>query len=436
MATISLFWHRRDLRFEDNVGLAAALQAEHPVVPLFIFDPEILDKLENRQDARVTFIYDEVERLRQEAKAAGGSFLVRYGHPVQVMQQLLKELDVAAVYTNHDYEQYAATREAAVKKLLDQHSVAFHTFKDQVIFEKDELLTKGGLPYKIYGPYKRSWLARLTEQDYQASPSASHLEKLAAVKAGHHPTLQELGFERSQEPFPDRKLTQHTLEHYAATRDLPARDSTSRLGLHLRFGTVSIRKLVQRALAAHSDIWLSELIWRDFFMQLLWHFPHTATQSYDPKLRDIRWRNNEAEFQAWCAGRTGFPLIDAGMRQLNATGFMHNRVRMAAASFLIKNLLIDWRWGEAYFAEKLLDYEMASNVGNWQWVAGTGADSQPWFRVFSPDAQLAKFDKQHAYVKQWVPEFGTARYPAPIVEPAASRDRALAAYRASRERHS
>lgn len=432
---VSLFWHRRDLRFQDNAGLAAALQGEQPVVPLFIFDPEILDKLENRQDARVMFIFDEVQRLVEEAKEAGGTMLVRYGKPEKVFADLLKELDVAAVHTNHDYEPYAATRDQAVTELLAKHQIPLHTYKDQVVFEKDEVQTKTSQPYKIYGPYKRAWLARLTEDDYRPHPSADHLNKLARVPAGARPTLADMGFERSPEHIPGRRLVTRTLEQYADTRDLPARDSTSRMGLHLRFGTVSIRHLVQRALEAKAEIWLSELIWRDFFMQLLWHFPHTAHESYDPKLRDIKWRNNEDEFRAWCEGRTGYPLIDAGMRQLNATGFMHNRVRMATASFLIKNLLIDWKWGEAYFAEKLLDYEMASNVGNWQWVAGTGADSQPWFRIFSPDSQLAKFDKQHAYVKQWVPEFGTPRYPKPLVEHPATRDRALAAYRASRDLH-
>ncbi|MFD2788004.1 cryptochrome/photolyase family protein [Hymenobacter rubripertinctus] len=431
---VSLFWHRRDLRFQDNAGLTAALQGEYPVVPLFIFDPEILDKLDNRQDARVTFIYDEVQRLIEEAEAAGGTMLVRYGRPADVFGQLLKELDVAAVHTNHDYEPYAKTRDAAVTELLKNHHVPLHTYKDQVIFERDEVLTKSGQPYKIYGPYKRTWLDKLTEADYHAHTSANHLDKLARVQSGPRPTLADMGFERSSEEIPGRRLYARMLDDYADTRNLPARDSTSRLGLHLRFGTVSIRHLVQRAVEEKSEVWLSELIWRDFFMQLLWHFPFTATESYDPKLRDIQWRNNEDEFRAWCEGRTGYPLIDAGMRQLNATGFMHNRVRMATASFLCKNLLIDWRWGEAYFAEKLLDYEMSSNVGNWQWVAGTGADSQPWFRIFSPDSQLAKFDKQHAYVKQWVPEFGTGRYPKPLVDHPATRDRALAAYRASRDR--
>ena len=432
---VSLFWHRRDLRFQDNAGLTAALKGEYPVVPLFIFDPEILDDLDNRQDARVMFIYDEVQRLTEEAEASGGTMLVRYGKPEKVFTELLKELDVAAVHTNHDYEPYAKTRDAAVTELLKKHDIPLRTYKDQVIFERDEVLTKSGQPYKIYGPYKRTWLDQLSEGDYHAHTSANHLDKLARVEPGPRPTLADMGFERSPEDIPGRRLYASMLDDYAATRDFPAQDSTSRLGMHLRFGTVSIRHLVQRAVEEKAEVWLSELIWRDFFMQLLWHFPFTATESYDPKLRDIEWRNNEDEFRAWCEGRTGYPLIDAGMRQLNATGFMHNRVRMATASFLCKNLLIDWRWGEAYFAEKLLDYEMSSNVGNWQWVAGTGADSQPWFRIFSPDSQLAKFDKQHTYVQQWVPEFGTKDYPKPVVDHPATRDRALAAYRASRDRN-
>ncbi|MBC6699040.1 cryptochrome/photolyase family protein [Hymenobacter puniceus] len=436
---ITLFWHRRDLRVHDNVGLTAALQSGHPVVPLFIYDREILDLLPSRQDARVTFIYDQVERLGQETAQAGGNFLAFYGRPLEVFAQLLAEYEVAAVYTNEDYEPYAAERDAAVAAVCAQHGASFQALKDQVIFAKNELLGKSGKPSKIFGAYRKAWLEKLQDSDLQAKPSAAlftaaNLAKLPDAPA--RPTLLEMGFEEFRQEVPAAELPAETLvRNYHLTRNSPGRvDSSTRRSVHLRFGTLSVRELMRQAQALNPKL-LAELIWRDYFMMLLWHFPFTATESYDPRLRHVPYRNNEEEFRAWCEGRTGYPLVDAGMRELNATGYLPNRARIAAAGFLVKHLLIDWRWGDRYFADKLLDYDMSQNVGNWQWMAGTGAVAAPWFRVYSPQSQLDTYDPELTYVKRWVPEYGTAAYPAPIVDHKFARERAIetlrAAYRAA-----
>lgn len=425
---LSIFWFRRDLRLEDNAALYKALRSGYPVLPIFIFDKLILDKLDDKQDARVTFIYETVSELRKELEANGGTLLVRYGDPVGILRDLIEERDVSAVYANHDYEPYARERDDQVQQLLEKQGIAFHTYKDQVIFERDEIMTGSGTPYKVYTPYKNAWLKKFKDDMLTPYPSQLHLDKLAKIKAGAIPSLKEMGFRKSDLEVPKQKLSKTVLEEYAAKRDLPALDATTHVSPYLRFGLVSVRSMVSKAFR-HSDTWLQELIWREFFMQLLYHFPESATESFAPKFRHIRWRNNENEFQKWCEGKTGFPLVDAGMRQLNATGFMHNRVRMVVASFLVKDLLIDWRWGEAYFAEKLFDYEMSSNVGNWQWAAGTGADAQPYFRVFNPNSQVDKFDRHKVYIRRWVPEFETSDYPEPMVDHAMARDRAVSAFK-------
>lgn len=427
---LSIFWFRRDLRLHDNTGLHEALRSGHPILPVFIFDKQILDKLDDEQDSRITFIYDTVSRLRRELEANGGTLKVVYGEPLQVFKELIETHKITSVYANHDYEPYAQERDQAIGSLLKEHNSAFYTYKDQVVFERDEIMTGSGTPYKVYTPYKNAWLKKFKEKQPVSYPSEQHLDKLAQIDSGAIPTLHEMGFNKSAIQVPQPILTPSLLENYGAKRDLPALDATSHVSAYLRFGLLSVRQLVTQALS-HSDVWLQELIWREFFMQLLYHFPESAIESFATKFREIRWRNNEDEFARWCEGRTGFALVDAGMRQLNATGFMHNRVRMVVASFLVKDLLIDWRWGEAYFAEKLLDYEMASNVGNWQWAAGTGADAQPYFRVFNPDNQVAKFDKEKAYIRQWVPEFDTPAYPIPMVDHALARDRAVAAFKKS-----
>ncbi|NVO85797.1 cryptochrome/photolyase family protein [Hymenobacter terrestris] len=436
---VVLFWHRRDLRIHDNAGLAAALQSGYPVVPLFIYDREILDLLPSRQDARVTFIYDQVERLGAETTAAGGSFLAFYGRPLEVLTQLLGQHEVATIYTNEDYEPYAAERDGAVAALARQHGAEFYAFKDQVIFAKSELLGKSGKPARTFGSYRKAWLEKVQDADLQAKPSAELFTaaNLAALPdAPPRPTLAEMGFERCEQFVPANELPAESLvRDYHNTRDRPGLvNSSTRRSVHLRFGTLSVRELMRQAQEFNPKL-LAELVWRDYFMMLLWHYPGTATESFDPRLRQVPYRNNEDEFAAWCAGQTGYPLVDAGMRELNATGYMPNRARITAAGFLVKHLLIDWRWGDQYFADHLLDYDMSQNVGNWQWMAGTGVVAAPWFRVYSPQSQLETYDPDLAYVKQWIPEYGTPAYPAPIVEHKFARQRAIdtlrAAYRAA-----
>ncbi|MET4108178.1 deoxyribodipyrimidine photo-lyase [Hymenobacter sp. UYP22] len=434
---ISLFWHRRDLRFEDNAGLAAALQAEEPVLPLFIYDKTILDKLEP-EDARLTFIFDQVERLADEAHAAGGGLVARYGKVLDVFRQLLKDYDVAAVYTNEDYEPYATERDAAVAELLQKHGAELRSFKDQVIFAKDEVLTKNGKPHKVFGAYSKAWQAQMKPEDFKPHPSARLLKKenlaqpLAADKT--RPTLQKMGFKRHEQYTVPAKLPPPAVvKDYDKTRDTPALErGTTRMSVHLRFGTVSIRSLMQQAEKLNEKL-LNEMIWRDFFMMLLWHFPNTATEAYDPKMRHLPYRDAPKEYKAWCEGRTGQPFVDAGMRQLNETGYIHNRARIVAAGYLVKHLFIDWTLGEHYFSEKLLDYDMSNNVGNWQWMAGTGAVAAPWFRVYNPETQQKQYDPDLAYIKEWVPEYGTDKYPKPLVDLKEGRDRAIEAIRKGRK---
>ena len=434
---ICLFWHRRDLRIHDNAGLAAALESGLPVLPLFIYDSDILDRLPEKADARLTFIYDEVEGLAAATEAAGGTFLARHGKPLAVFEALLKEFEIGAVHTNEDYEPYARERDAAVGELLAKQGVELHQYKDQVVFAKDEVMTKIGTPPKVFGAYLKTYLARLTPEMLLPYGSADAFKKANLHHAGaahaKRPTLETMGFERGGQLTTKAELPpEKVVRNYHLTRNTPANDhGTTRESVHLRFGTLSVREVLRQAEALNKKL-TAEIIWRDFFMMLLWHYPHTATESYDPKMRLVPYRNNEAEFAAWCEGRTGYPLVDAGMRELNATGYMPNRVRMTVAGFLTKHLFIDWRWGEKYFADKLFDYEMANNVGNWQWMAGTGAISAPWFRVYSPESQLEKVDPDLKYVKRWVPEVGTAAYVKPIVDHKFARERSVEAIRAAR----
>jgi deoxyribodipyrimidine photo-lyase len=426
---ISVFWFRRDLRLEDNVGLSKALEAGRPVLPLFVFDTEILSELELKQDARLEFIHQEVMLLHEQLKAKGSGMLVKVGKPIEVWAQLLREFQITAVFTNEDYEPYARQRDGEVKDLLASKNASFQAFKDQVIMAPGEVLKDDGKPYTIYTPFANRWRKQFTEVALAEAQSAKLLSRCLQDSFPSPPSLTDLGFAPAGIPFPPRWPSEATLQQYHQQRDLPAVDlGTSRMGLHLRFGTVSVRKLVAYALKLNQT-YLGELIWREFFMQILHHFPQVVQQSFKPQYDRIQWLNNPDEFERWCQGRTGFPLVDAGMRELNATGHMHNRVRMVVASFLCKDLLIDWRWGEAYFASRLLDYELASNNGNWQWAAGTGCDAAPYFRIFNPDAQMKKFDPQGKYVMRWVPEFGTPAYPKPMVDHSMARDRCLAAYK-------
>lgn len=424
---IHIFWFRRDLRLDDNAGLYHALKSDMPVLPLFIFDTEILDKLEDKNDKRVVFIHQEISRLSKQLQDYGSDLLVKVGKPLEVWEALLKEYSIEKVYTNHDYEPYAQQRDRAVEKLCQSHDCAFLSFKDQCIFEKNEVLKDDGKPYTVFTPYSKKWLAKLNDFYLKSYPTLKYLKNLHPFKTSI-PSLADIGFKDTSFKEPKRSATEELLYNYAQKRDFPSVEGTSRLGMHLRFGTISIRKLATQA-QKHSAVYLSELIWREFYMMILFHFPHVVDYSFKPQYDKVKWVNDEKLFEKWCAGNTGYPIVDAGMRQLNETGFMHNRVRMITASFLIKHLLIDWRWGEAYFGQKLLDYDLAANNGGWQWAASSGCDAAPYFRVFNPTLQMEKFDPKLEYVKKWVPEYGTSAYPQPIIDHDFARKRVIEVYK-------
>lgn len=428
MNKIAVFWLRRDLRLTDNHGLFQALNSGLPVLPVFIFDPNILGKLSDKNDARVSFIYHEVQKIKRETEKAGSSLKVFHALPLEAFQQLIQQYEIAAVFTNNDYEPYAIQRDSAVQTFLKSKGIEFHAFKDHIIFEGGEIRKDNGEPYTVFTPYSKKWKQVLGDNPVQEFSSEKYLNRFIKTGPFDFPELKEIGFEPGRIQPPPQEIPENIIRDYAKTRDFPAVLGTSKLGVHLRFGTISIREVTRKALEL-SEVFLNELIWRNFFMDILWHFPQVETRAFKPKYDFIAWRNDEKEFERWCRGETGFPLVDAGMRELNETGFMHNRVRMVTASFLTKHLLIDWRWGEAYFAEKLLDFELASNNGNWQWAAGCGCDAAPYFRVFNPEAQQKKFDPQGKYILKWVPEYGTSRYPQPIVEHTFARERVLSVYK-------
>ena len=427
---MSVFWFRRDLRIDDNVGLYHALKSGNKVLPIFIFDSEILEKLPSKKDARLEMIHTALGKLSDAMMENKCNVGMYHGKPKAVFEKLLEKYSVKKVFTNHDYEPYAKNRDEEIKNLLKKKGVAFETFKDQVIYEKSEITKDDGTPYRVYTPYSKKWIIRMRADGIPNYESEYNLDNLAPIKQPQL-ELKDLGFEKTDRPYPKYVLNRAIIGNYEATRDYPALDQTSRTGCHLRFGTLSIRKMVSDAAMANNHTFLKELIWREFFMQILWHFPSTAKKSFKPKYERIEWLNNEDDFKKWCEGKTGYPLVDAGMRELNETGFMHNRVRMLTGSFLCKHLLIDWRWGEAYFAQKLLDYEQSSNVGNWQWVAGCGVDSSPYFRIFNPTQQIKKFDNKMRYIQKWVPEFQEPTYPKPIIEHKFARERCLKTYRAA-----
>ncbi len=416
----AIFWFRRDLRLEDNTALTKALLHEKEVIPLFIFDENITDELPEN-DPRISFIYKKLKEINERLNKTGHSILCLKGNPHQIWKQLILEYDISSVYINKDYEPYARQRDENIHSLLTASSIRMESFKDQVIFEENEILKNDGLPYTIFTPYKNKWLANFKELD-KAQPLTTDNFYTSNF---NFPSLEELGFTASKITVRDYDLS--IANSYGDTRDFPSVDGTSYLSPHLRFGTISIRQIIS-SLSGSYEVFLSELIWREFFMQILYHFPKVVSNNFRSKYDAIQWRNNEEEFKKWCDGNTGYPMVDAGMRQLNETGYMHNRVRMVTAGFLCKHLLIDWRWGEAYFATKLLDYDLSANNGNWQWAAGTGCDAAPYFRVFNPSEQLKKFDKQLDYVKKWVPEVLTQKYPQPMVEHKMARLRALEYY--------
>jgi deoxyribodipyrimidine photo-lyase len=425
--TISIFWFRRDLRLEDNTGLYHALKTGIPLVPLFIFDKNILDELEDPADRRVEFIHQNLMRIQEQLLSLGSTMDVRHGSPTAVFKELLEEYDVQAVYTNNDYEPYAKERDKDVSIILKREGITLFSYKDQVIFEKAEVVKSDGNPYTVFTPYSRSWKAKLNESAVASYPTGKFFSSFYQQRAKSIPSLEKIGFRLTNELFPPGKLTKEIIKNYKEQRDYPANDGTSRLSVHLRFGTISIRMLVKEVKEI-SETLLNELIWREFYQMILWHFPHVVGNAFKPAYDKIVWRNNEREFEAWCNGQTGYPIVDAGMRELNSTGFMHNRVRMVTASFLTKHLLIDWRWGEAYFAKKLLDFDLASNNGGWQWAAGSGCDAAPYFRIFNPALQTKKFDPGMKYIRKWVPEVDELYYPSPIVEHEFARKRCLQVY--------
>ena len=426
----AIYWLRRDLRLHDNHALYQALRSELPVIPIFIFDRNILEELP-RDDARVTFIHHTLNTLKQDLSKHGSDLKVYYGDPIEIYKEILSAYQVKVIYSNRDYEPYALTRDKKVRRLIEAEGGAYYDYKDHVITDRREILSNSDKPYTVFTPYKKKWLARLEEHGIQQYPSEQKLDHLAKLDRQPIITLDEMGFTRSSMSIPELTVAQGVIKNYDKTRDYPGIDNgTSRLGIHFRFGTISIREKALKAQQLNATF-LSELIWRDFYSQIIYNFPHVVDSAFRDKYDTISWRTDESDLQAWKDGQTGYPMVDAGMRELNATGHMHNRVRMVTASFLTKHLLINWRMGEAYFAEKLLDFDLSSNNGGWQWASGSGTDAAPYFRIFNPTSQLHKFDKELIYVKKWIPEYGTDAYPEPIVDHKYARQRCLDTYKAA-----
>jgi deoxyribodipyrimidine photo-lyase len=426
ISTINVFWFRRDLRLDDNAALYHALRKGKPVLPIFIFDKEILDKLEDASDRRVAFIHSVIIELQQQLIELNSSLEVFYGFPEDVFITLLHKYKIEQVFTNDDYEPYAKERDGKIKNILQNAGVSFHIYKDQVIFEKSEVLKDNGEPYTVFTPYSRRWKEKLSPFFLSSYPVKKYYNNFYSQAPKQIPELTDMGFKNTAYPFPSKELQDEIIKKYGDTRDFPGiKNGTSRLGVHLRFGTISIREVASIANSLNTT-YLNELIWREFYQMILWHYPKVGLgQAFKREFDKIEWRNNEDEFRKWCDGMTGYPIVDAGMRELNGTGFMHNRVRMVVASFLTKHLLIDWRWGEAYFAQRLLDYELASNNGGWQWAAGSGCDAAPFFRIFNPHLQTTKFDKSLDYINKWIPELNEFSYPQPMVIHEFARKRAL-----------
>jgi len=427
MDKISIFWFRRDLRLKDNHGLHRALESGKKVLPIFIFDEDILDLLENKSDKRVDFIVHALQTLNSFLKSKNKGIKIFKGKPLEIYKKLTKNYEIEAVYSNEDYEPYAIKRDQEIADFLASKNINFHQFKDQVIFHKDEIVKADKKPYTVYTPYSKLWLNEFQKVDLQGFPSEKKLDNLLEIPFEEF-KIEDIGFQKTDLTFEVPEADLHIIKTYEETRNFPAIKGTTQLGVHLRFGTISVRKLAKIA-KENNLTFLKELIWREFFMQILYHFPKVVNHSFKSKYDAIPWENNPEFLEKWKAGKTGFPIVDAGMRELNATGFMHNRVRMITASFLIKHLLTDWRIGEAYFAEKLMDYDLSANNGNWQWCASSGCDAAPYFRIFNPDEQQKKFDPDFKYIKKWIPEFGTKYYPKPIVEHKKAREKVLKVYK-------
>jgi deoxyribodipyrimidine photo-lyase len=426
---VNIFWFRRDLRLDDNIGLYHSLRDDIPVVPIFIFDSTILEKIKDTSDKRVALLYSFVLDLKKQLNKIETDLMIIHDSPERAWSKICDQFDVQNVYFNEDYEPSAMRRDDQVQDLLGRKNINVSTYKDQCIFSKNDILKKDGTPYTVYTPYKNKWLETLTPKNIMSINCKKYFKNFKHSNFNPPPTLAELGFENMEVPLVKKYIRKKSILEYDKTRDIPALDATTRLGHHLRFGTISVRKCAQIGRELNQT-WLSEIIWREFFMQIIFHFPHVIKGPFKEKYNRIKWLNKKSEFKKWCEGKTGYPLVDAGMRELNETGFMHNRVRMVTASFLIKDLLIDWRWGEKYFSEKLLDFDLSSNNGNWQWVAGTGCDSAPYFRIFNPDTQLKKFDPDFIYVKKWIPEYGSDLYPDKMIDHNFAYHRALLAYKA------
>ncbi len=431
--TVSIFWFRRDLRLNDNAGLQAALRNGNPVLPLFIFDTNILNELEDKDDRRVSFIHKHLFEIKTNLEDKGSSILVKHGKPAEVFREIISNYNIAKVYTNRDYEPYARERDKETEQLLNNNGIDFLSYKDQVIHEKDDVLKDDGSPYTVFTPYMKKWKNAISNQSFQQHPSEKNQDGFLKIEPLPFPSIIELGFENNPAHFPEKRIPFDIIETYDKTRDFPGITGTSRLSAHLRFGTISIREVMKIA-ADTNETWYNELIWREFYMMILWQYPYVVKKPFRKVYENIVWRNNEEEFDKWCSGKTGYPLVDAGMRQLNETGYMHNRVRMVTASFLTKDLLTDWRWGEAYFANKLLDYELSSNNGGWQWAAGTGVDAAPYFRIFNPESQQKKFDPELHYIRKYIPEYHTDDYPDPIVNHKEARKRTLKTYQEALKR--
>jgi deoxyribodipyrimidine photo-lyase len=455
-APITIFWFRRDLRLVDNRGLFKALKSSDHVLPLFVFDTDILSTLP-KNDHRITFIYDSLQAMHLKLQQKGRGILVKHGRPVDIFKELINQYDIKAVYCNADHEPYGQERDEAIKRFLTSHSISFCSFLDHLIFGKSDILKSDGSPYKVFTPYSQKWRLELNSDHLKHYPSEHKLDKLYPISlifnkvlyegndftndsstsngawkdninTATFPELKAIGFERSDMSVPGLMIDEDLIRRYDQTRDYPAQEGTSRLGVHLRFGTAGIRDLVVKA-AKWNDVFLNELIWREFYAMILWHYPDVVNNSFKVEYDRILWINNEFEFERWKMGRTGYPMVDAGMRQLDATGYMHNRLRMITASFLTKHLLIDWRLGEAYFAQQLFDYELSSNNGGWQWAAGTGCDAAPYFRIFNPIEQQKKFDPKGEFIQRWIPELHTRDYPEPVVDHKKARERCLSTYK-------
>ena len=425
---INIMWFRRDLRLQDNAALYYALKDGNPIIPIFIFDKNILDDLEDKADKRVQFIHNALNEMQAALIKIGSRLEIFYSTPIEAFGKLIEQYQIEKVFANHDYEQYAIDRDTEIENLLQQHHATFHSYKDQVIFEKKEVTKDDGLPYTIFTPYSKKWKATLLDFHLKAFPTEKYFHNFFKQPAKEILTLRSMGFVETAKQFPSETLNEAIVRKYTEQRNFPAINGTSQLGVHLRFGTISIRALAKQAQGLN-ETFLNELIWRDFYHMILWNFPQVRMGNAFKKEYDlIEWRKDEKQFQQWCDGKTGYPIVDAGMRELNETGFMHNRVRMIVASFLSKHLLIDWRWGEAYFAKKLLDYDFAANNGGWQWASGSGCDAAPYFRIFNPTLQTEKFDKDLTYIKKWIPELNSFDYPKPIVVHEEARKRCLEAY--------